>query len=420
MLKNAAYILSIGFLLVGLVSIRVGAVVASVGADLHPPNGSAPTRQRAQPADTLPVAQLIRRQSGDEAPPPKSVIVRHDGIMLNSLAQAHAGNHSEAAPVRQMRKVVDGLAEIELGTGVTARLHIAAEAARLQAVAESRDGNCDAPEKAPTMQVAFVLDCTGSTSAYLAGLKDSVVTIATDFKKNVEKLSMAFLCFRDHTDAKRFEWAESGGSKWFEDIDGMKTEVAKMRAEGGGDAPEDVAGGMGQALNKLTWTDASNKRDIKILMTISKDKDSKRSPYASDAEQCSLMGDIKVAGIKLLLVHLDNNPSYSMKADTARWAKCYDDSDGAEVQTKSGKIKEYKIDELDVTGKPDAIGPGAFEKICGKMKESQEVVIAEEETTTMTTTALNTTTPSKSYRSVSLSVLAGLAVAAAGARAVGA
>ena len=57
--------------------------------------------------------------------------------------------------------------------------------------------------------------------------------------------------YRDIGESNRFDVF-----KFSEDIDQVTKFIASMRAEGGGDFPEDVQGGLDKALN-MEWTEGS-------------------------------------------------------------------------------------------------------------------------------------------------------------------
>ncbi|CAK0891413.1 unnamed protein product [Prorocentrum cordatum] len=185
-------------------------------------------------------------------------------------------------------------------------------------------------ETIPWLQIGFAMDCTGSTQPYLDALKTTVYDLAVEFNASVSLLQMAFLCYRDEGDVTppRYEWAVHPDplSHWFEDPVQLQNEIAPFYSMGGGDSPEDNAGAMGQMLHNNPWDPSA----VKILMVISKDRDSMRTPYDTDASQCQLMQDIRAANISLILGHLDNGVLTSMLYDSTHkptdpWRGCYAD-----------------------------------------------------------------------------------------------
>ncbi|KAL3798707.1 hypothetical protein HJC23_004458 [Cyclotella cryptica] len=110
-----------------------------------------------------------------------------------------------------------------------------------------------AVRSAESVDLAFILDCTGSMGSYIASAKNSIRDIikcvaSTNSSMN---LRLALVGYRDINDSKRFEvldFVSSVGA--FEDF------LANLSADGGGDTPEDLAGAIQQA-NSLTWTQPS-------------------------------------------------------------------------------------------------------------------------------------------------------------------
>ena len=86
--------------------------------------------------------------------------------------------------------------------------------------------------------------------------KDTLKQIIQQVKEENKSLTVrvCFIGYRDVQDKPRFEIF-----KFSEDLDGAVKFIATMRATGGGDAPEDVQGGLNQAL-KMEWTEGSIKQ----------------------------------------------------------------------------------------------------------------------------------------------------------------
>jgi hypothetical protein len=83
-------------------------------------------------------------------------------------------------------------------------------------------------------------------------LKGIIQSVKTDYENLNVKVS--FVGYRDVQDKNRFDVFE-----FSEDLDAVTKFIAKMSANGGGDAPEDVQGGLNQALN-MKWTPSSIKQ----------------------------------------------------------------------------------------------------------------------------------------------------------------
>ena len=103
---------------------------------------------------------------------------------------------------------------------------------------------------AESVDVAFVLDCTGSMSSYIAAVKNSIREIVDRIQKTNGdlKLRLAMVAYRDIGDgSERFEVLDFCSS-----VDTFKAFVGKLTATGGDDAPEDMAGAV-QKANALDW-----------------------------------------------------------------------------------------------------------------------------------------------------------------------
>jgi isopentenyl phosphate kinase len=70
---------------------------------------------------------------------------------------------------------------------------------------------------------------------------------------------VCFIGYRDHTDKKRFAI-----KNFTEDVEEIKKWINGVKAEGGGDIPEDVTGGMKKCLEQY-WKKNSTKQVFHIL-----------------------------------------------------------------------------------------------------------------------------------------------------------
>merc|ERR1719382_2285948 len=101
----------------------------------------------------------------------------------------------------------------------------------------------------------------------------------------------------------------------------------------------------------------------KIMFVISKNKDALRPIYPDRPSQCVLMQDIKAAGIKLVLGHMDMHPVYSMVVDAPFWRgnvtdPCYDDPYPNVLDANGNLVKAFEIREVDVSS---VTNPDEFE-----------------------------------------------------------
>src|SRR6478736_10175985 len=115
----------------------------------------------------------------------------------------------------------------------------------------------------PVVEVAFVLDTTGSMGALIEGAKRKIWSIATaivDANPDAE-VRMGLVAYRDIGDEyviRRFELTT--------DIQDLYASLLELRAKGGGDWPESVNEALDVAVNKLAWTSGDEVRRIVFLV----------------------------------------------------------------------------------------------------------------------------------------------------------
>ncbi len=102
---------------------------------------------------------------------------------------------------------------------------------------------------AESVDIAFIIDCTGSMGSYIESVKDSIRQIVgRALSTNCDiNLRLAIVGYRDTSDTCRFEVMDFSPS-----IDNFESSLASMHAVGGDDTPEDMAGAIKEA-NKLMW-----------------------------------------------------------------------------------------------------------------------------------------------------------------------
>jgi hypothetical protein len=103
----------------------------------------------------------------------------------------------------------------------------------------------------PVVEVAFVLDTTGSMSGLIENAKRKIWSIATAIvEANPDaEVRMALVAYRDIGDeyvTRKFELTT--------DMQGLYAELLKFRANGGGDWPESVNEALDVAVTQLNWS----------------------------------------------------------------------------------------------------------------------------------------------------------------------
>lgn len=108
----------------------------------------------------------------------------------------------------------------------------------------------------PRVEVAFVLDTTGSMAGLIDGAKRKIWSIATSIvETNPDaEIRMALVIYRDRGDdyvARTYDLTA--------DIQGLYGDLLQLRADGGGDWPESVNEALHASVHKLRWSQDSRK-----------------------------------------------------------------------------------------------------------------------------------------------------------------
>lgn len=119
------------------------------------------------------------------------------------------------------------------------------------------------PEKPPRVEVAFVLDTTGSMGGLLEGAKKKIWSIATEILAGKPKpdVYIGLVAFRDKGDAY-----VTKTTALTDDLDKVYKELTLLQPGGGGDHPENVRAGLNEALANLQWS--ADKTTLKIVFLV--------------------------------------------------------------------------------------------------------------------------------------------------------
>jgi hypothetical protein len=103
----------------------------------------------------------------------------------------------------------------------------------------------------PRVEVAFVLDSTGSMSGLIEGAKQKIWSIANDIisRKPTPEVRIGLLTYRDLGDeyvTRLFDLTD--------DIDTVFANLQSFQADGGGDTPESVNQALREAVTRMSWT----------------------------------------------------------------------------------------------------------------------------------------------------------------------
>jgi hypothetical protein len=112
-----------------------------------------------------------------------------------------------------------------------------------------------APPAKPRIEVAFVLDTTGSMSGLIDGAKRKIWQIANQLAsgKPTPEIRMALVAYRDRGDAYVTRVVDLT-----RDLDKIYAELQLLQADGGGDGPESVNQALHEARTKLAWSRDAN------------------------------------------------------------------------------------------------------------------------------------------------------------------
>ena len=113
------------------------------------------------------------------------------------------------------------------------------------------------------VEVAFVLDTTGSMGDLIDGAKKKIWSIAStivDTNPDAD-IAMSIVAYRDRGDAYVVKTEPLS-----EDIQGLYGKLVRLEADGGDDTPESVNEALDKAINNLQWSSGSDVKRIVFLV----------------------------------------------------------------------------------------------------------------------------------------------------------
>lgn len=119
------------------------------------------------------------------------------------------------------------------------------------------------PADRPKLDVVFVLDTTGSMGGLIEGAKAKIWSIASRMAagKPTPIIRVGLVAYRDRGDeyvTKRFDLTS--------DLDTVYANLKLFQAGGGGDGPEHVGRGLGEAVKLMSWSD--DKKTAKMIFLV--------------------------------------------------------------------------------------------------------------------------------------------------------
>jgi hypothetical protein len=158
---------------------------------------------------------------------------------------------------------------------------------------DSQEGVVDlklASERSPLgtriVDLAFVLDTTGSMSEEIAAVKSTIQKVAKVLSTEQTTVRVGLVEYKDRQDAfvtKVYPFAT--------DLAGFAQRVSQISASGGGDTPEDMNAGLHTAITQLAWSDQSVARLAFVIADAPPHLDYQDGPdYAADMKTASHRG----------------------------------------------------------------------------------------------------------------------------------
>ena len=117
--------------------------------------------------------------------------------------------------------------------------------------------------KKPKVEIVFAIDTTGSMGGLIDGAKRKIWAIANEVQKAQQKpeVRIGLVAFRDQGD----EYVTKA-TPLTNDLDKVYETLMGLRADGGGDTPEDVNAALDAALTQMKWSD--DKDTLKMIFLV--------------------------------------------------------------------------------------------------------------------------------------------------------
>ena len=113
---------------------------------------------------------------------------------------------------------------------------------------------------ARTVDLAFVLDTTGSMQEEIAAVKQTIGAVANQLSSAQTNVRIGLVEYKDRSDClltRTFPFSS--------DLAAFARSTANITADGGGDMPEDMHAGLAAALDKLQWRKEATARMIVVI-----------------------------------------------------------------------------------------------------------------------------------------------------------
>jgi hypothetical protein len=144
--------------------------------------------------------------------------------------------------------------------------------------------------RGPRIEVAFVLDATGSMGSYIDEARRRIKEIAEGLSAGTPKpeLRFALVSYRDKGDDYVTHL-----DPFTDKIDVIKAALDRTKADGGGDTPEAVLEGLAAAIRRLSWS-TSDGHVVKLIYLVG---DAPVQHYADTPSETTLAAEARKKGI---------------------------------------------------------------------------------------------------------------------------
>jgi len=177
-----------------------------------------------------------------------------------------------------------------------------------------------AADAQPRIEVAFVLDTTGSMTGLIEGAKRKIWTIARQMVggRPTPAIKLGLIAYRDRGDeyvTRIFDLTD--------DIDAVYVYLMEFRAQAGGDNPESVNQALNEAVTRLSWD--KNPGTLRIVFLVGDAPP--HMDYLDDVKYPDTLALAARAGILINTIQCGGSP-----ATTAVWQEIASRAGGAYVQ----------------------------------------------------------------------------------------
>lgn len=174
----------------------------------------------------------------------------------------------------------------------------------------------------PRVEVAFVLDTTGSMGGLIEAAKEKIWAIASTMAsaQPAPEIRIGLVAYRDRGDAYVTRVLDLST-----DLDSMYATLMDFRAQGGGDGPESVNQALHEAVNQLSWSqDEQTYRALFLVGDAPPHMD-----YQDDVKWPATLDAARTRGIRVNTIQCGRNPG-----TTQEWRKIAGLGDGSYFQVE--------------------------------------------------------------------------------------